>query len=81
MSGRRIALWLSLLGLACGGSPLAPPDLTGVWRTESASHRDRRFEVQPDWVVFGTGGEGSTSYARDGLEVEPGPGGGLLCTL
>lgn len=67
--------------LACGRVAIEPPDLVGVWRTDTPTHRDRRLEIQPDWIVFGTGGEASSSYPRDGIEVEPASGGGLLCSL
>jgi hypothetical protein len=71
---------LAVLLLACGRAPIDPPDLVGVWRTEAPSHRDRKLEVQPDWIVFGTGGESSSSYRRDGTEVEI-RGQSLICTL
>lgn len=82
MRVRAISLCLLLATLACGSAKIDPPDLVGVWRTQARAYRDRKLEVQPDWIVFGTGGAGSESFARDGVEVEPAPkGSGLLCTL
>jgi hypothetical protein len=76
-----LAVILALATLACGGEATEPPGLIGVWRTEAPAYRDRKLEVQQDWISFGIGGASTASYLRDGVEVEPTPGGGLLCTL
>lgn len=78
---RRFLVSVALAGLACAGPSPEAPDLEGVWRTQATSHRDRKLEIQPAWLVFGVGGEGTASHPRDGTEVEPHADGGLLCTL
>lgn len=72
--------WHALLQLGC--QPAAPPpELIGVWRTDAPAYRDRPLEIQPGWVVFGTGGRASSSFARDGADYELRDDGSVLCTL
>lgn len=56
----KVTLLVTLVALAVfTGCAEAPPvstqDLEGIWRTDSASHRDRFFEVRSEAVIFGRG--------------------------
>lgn len=77
---RFLVLGLGVAALGCA-EPVEPPDLIGVWRTDAEPYRDRSFEVQDAWIVFGTGGHGSASHPREGTECVAQGEGSLLCTL
>ncbi len=81
-SAFRLAGIVFAFGLLAGGcttpSEELPEEVLGRWATTESRYADRFFEIQPEILRFGTGGNGSEVYSIRDVDTEPHPRGRLF---
>lgn len=77
LAGLVLALGLLASGCATPSEEL-PAEVLGRWATTEPRYADRFFELQPEILRFGTGGNGSEVYSIRRVDAEPHPRGRLF---
>ncbi len=78
----RLAGLVLVFGLLASGcatpSEELPAEVLGRWATAEPRYADRFFEIQPEILRFGTGGNSSEVYSIRRIDTEPHPRGRLF---
>jgi hypothetical protein len=56
--------------LSCSRAPAPAGQLIGVWKTDDPKYADRFFEITRENIIFGTGGDSSSTHRIVDLEQE-----------
>ena len=64
--GIGVSLLFTLVG--CGSDPL-PGDLIQVWRNPAPGYRDRFFEIQEGWIIFGSSVDSYKAHSIEGVRL------------
>ena len=81
MSGGKCLVLLALVTFSACAAQRVPDTLVDVWRTRAPGYEDRFFEIRSDSLIFGTGGEASSSYPLQAVHVQTLSNGSVRCVF